>query len=100
MRRLLILSCILVAAACSPPLAEEAGGSEIYEARCATCHGLDLEGGIGPALGEGSDLAERPVEYIVNPIKNGRGRMPAFRSSLSDSQVDRLVEFLGAEQTP
>lgn len=97
MRRLLLLACLVIAA-CSPPLAEDAAGAEIYESRCASCHGVGLEGGIGPALGEGSAVTDKPDEYVVNTIVNGRGRMPAFRASLDDGQIERVVEYLWAEQ--
>jgi mono/diheme cytochrome c family protein len=96
MRRL-IAACLLLGA-CSPPLAADASGAEIYEARCATCHGIGLEGGLGPALGAGSDVVDKPDTYIVNTINNGRGRMPAFRATLDAAQVDRVVEYLRLEQ--
>ncbi len=97
MRRILLLSCMVIAA-CSPPLAEDASGPAVYESRCASCHGVGLEGGVGPALGAGSELADKPDEYVVNSIVNGRGRMPAFRASLSDVQIERVVDYLRTEQ--
>jgi mono/diheme cytochrome c family protein len=79
-------------------LAEDATGAEIYEARCATCHGIGLEGGLGPAMGAGSELVDKPDTYLVNTINNGRGRMPGFRATLDAAQVDRVVGYLRAEQ--
>ena len=48
---LLGLGLPLVARAQSPFTTEQArAGEQVYAARCATCHGADLEGGVGPAL--------------------------------------------------
>jgi mono/diheme cytochrome c family protein len=85
----------LVLSACSvggPP--EDASGEEIYTELCARCHGADLSGGVGPALGPGSNAAAETDEFLVFTIENGRGRMPSFSSSLNEEQVDRLVAYM------
>ena len=46
--------------ACSGRPADDASGEEVYAQLCARCHGDDLSGGVGPALGPGSDLADEP----------------------------------------
>lgn len=48
-----------------------ANGEEIYIGNCAGCHGGELEGLSGPALGEYSH------EDIVAAIAQGPGNMPA-----------------------
>lgn len=73
--------------------AEDAAGEEIYAELCARCHGPDLNGGVGPALGPGTNAASEPDEYLEFTIGNGRGRMPSF-PSLSEQQVDRLVDYI------
>lgn len=85
----------MLTAACSvgrPP--GDATGEEIYARLCANCHGSDLSGGIGPALGPGSSSVSEPDEFIVFTVVNGRGRMPSFESTLDESQVDRLVDYI------
>ncbi len=49
-------------------------------------------------MGAGSALVERPDSYIFDAIANGRGAMPAFGRTLSEDQVQRLVDFIRAEQ--
>lgn len=50
-------------------------GYHIYSNTCASCHGGDLEGGVGPALSSvGSYLY---AEEIYDVIMNGQGAMPA-----------------------
>lgn len=99
MRRLLtavLLAAVL--AACSPPIAEDAPGDEIYRAYCAGCHGDRLQGGTGPALGVGSPSVDRPRQYFVDTTTNGRSRMPGFGSTLSEDQIARVVDFILDEQ--
>jgi mono/diheme cytochrome c family protein len=73
--------------------AGDASGEEIYAQLCARCHGIDLDGGVGPALGPGSNAAREGRDYMEFTILNGRGRMPSF-SSLDDGQLRRLVDYL------
>jgi mono/diheme cytochrome c family protein len=61
---------------------------------CANCHGDDLSGGIGPALGPGSDSAGQPDSFLELTILHGRGRMPSFESSLDDAQLGRLIRHI------
>ncbi|WP_374724600.1 cytochrome c550 [Calidifontibacillus erzurumensis] len=54
------------------PAADDPEG--LVKASCASCHGQNLEGGVGPALADvGSRLS---AEEIANIINNGQGAMP------------------------
>jgi mono/diheme cytochrome c family protein len=89
----------LVVSACSiGRVADDAACDEIYRQLCAGCHGADLNGGIGPPLGPGSNTAGRPREFLEFTVIHGRGRMPSFSSSLNDEQLERLVSYLREEQ--
>ena len=80
-------------AACSVGQPDEsASGEELYAQLCANCHGADLGGGIGPALGPGSNAAMENDDYLEFTIVNGRPPMPSF-PSLESAQVDRLIEY-------
>jgi mono/diheme cytochrome c family protein len=83
--------------ACSGP-PDEASGQQIYEQVCSNCHGVDLEGGLGPAIGAGSNSAEQAEEFLTLTITRGRGRMPSFDATLTDEQVERLVEYVRSRQ--
>ena len=95
---LAVLMFILIGSGCSTNIPVDADGQEIYSALCTRCHSSDLSGGVGPALGAGSDVARQPDTYLTQSITSGLGRMPAFRSTLTADQIQRLVEFLRAEQ--
>lgn len=86
-----------VLAGCGSGLDESANGEQIYNARCASCHRKDLSGGIGPALGPGSDAVDRPLEYYEITITSGKGRMPSF-ASLTDQQISQVIDYIFAVQ--
>jgi mono/diheme cytochrome c family protein len=83
----------LTLAACSPGPDENAAGEEIYAQLCSTCHGADLDGGLGPSLGPDSNAALETDEFIEFTVINGRGRMPSF-PTLDDQQLERLVTYI------
>jgi mono/diheme cytochrome c family protein len=85
-------------------LAEENGGEavedqagevstdpeEIFAGNCATCHGGDLSGGMGPDLTKvGSELSADDIHTI---IMNGQGAMPS--GLVSAEEADALTEWL------
>lgn len=93
-----LVAVALVVAGCADPPPPDASGEQIYRELCARCHSEDLSGGIGPALGPGSPAAGRSDEYYRTTILRGRGSMPAFANSLSDEQVERVIDYLRSRQ--
>lgn len=94
-RRWPVIAAVALLSACGvgrPP--EDAAGAEIYSMLCTNCHGADLEGGIGPPLGPGSNSADQPDSFLETTIEHGRGRMPSFSSVLSDDQLGRLIDYI------
>lgn len=87
-----LVAALLTACSVGQP-DDEASGEEIYAQLCANCHGADLGGGIGPALGPGSNAAMEDDDYLEFTIVNGRAPMPSF-PSLDEDQVARLIEYL------
>lgn len=97
-------------------------GREIYRARCATCHGGNGEGGVGPALSEVIEtfsscedhmrwisLGSERFKAEVGPTYGDDGTeitgvMPEFSASLTEEEIARVAayerhEFAGATQT-
>lgn len=100
MRRTAVVLLLAVAlASCSGAPAPDAGGEEIYRQLCASCHARDLSGGVGPALGPGSEASGLDDEILTATISRGRGsRMPAFGQTLDDAQIARVVAYLREQQ--
>ncbi len=93
-----LLAVALLSACTVPRLPSDASGSEVFGTICARCHGKDLAGGIGPALGSGSEAAQMTDEFYRFTIIHGLGRMPSFRSTLSDEQIDRVIRYIRQQQ--
>jgi mono/diheme cytochrome c family protein len=68
-------------------------GASIYSESCASCHGADGDGGIGPALaGEVADEFPDPADEIA-VVTDGRNGMPAFDGRLTPEEIAQVVEY-------
>jgi cytochrome c oxidase subunit II len=68
-------------------------GAAIYKARCASCHGGDGSGGIGPRLAGRMVSAFPEAAEQVSVVADGRRGMPGFESRLSPEEIDAVVEY-------
>lgn len=76
-----------------PPRENLSPGHQLYiDNACATCHGVDLSGGIGPALAcrTPEDL---PEDRIRSQLAEGGNGMPPF-THLTEEQVGQLITFI------
>ncbi len=72
-------------------------GAQLYQQHCAACHGKDLEGGIGPELGDmGMDDADL-YQVLFEGVTDGG--MPSF-SSLGSDRVWKIVNFINYSKEP
>ncbi|HAG49787.1 MAG: hypothetical protein A2X87_07335 [Deltaproteobacteria bacterium GWC2_42_51] len=82
-----------------------AGGSDIYKAKCAACHGQKGEGmkGMAPAQKGNKFITEGKAEDIKKVILEGRaGAAKKYKeypidmpkSGLSDADADEVVKFM------
>lgn len=64
---------------------------------CGSCHGLTLQGGLGPALTPAA-LAGKPAEGLAATILGGRPGtpMPPFRGMISEAEAEWIVQRLMA----
>lgn len=64
---------------------------------CGSCHGMTLQGGLGPALTPQA-LEGKPVESLVATIIGGRPGtpMPPWHRFLSEAEATWIVEKLMA----
>ena len=69
-------------------------GQAVYEANCASCHGADGGGGIGPQLSDGTVVEEYPdAADEAAVVTDGKNGMPAFDGDLSSQEIDEVVEY-------
>jgi len=67
----------------------------LYQQNCASCHGEDRLGLIGPPLIPASFKRLKPQAAAL-VIKNGRlaTQMPSFTKTLNDDDIQQLVQFI------
>ena len=76
------------APATSAPNAQ--AGLDLYRAKgCASCHGQNAGGGIGPSL------AGKTRDQVFAQVRNPTGLMPAYGvDAISDAQLEQIVAFI------
>jgi cytochrome c oxidase subunit II len=63
-----------------------------FQGVCATCHGLQGQGGYGPAIASNPLLTQQAgLESIV---RNGRGNMPPVGDTWNQAQMNALYEYV------
>lgn len=74
---------------------------QLFQQHCATCHGEQRTGGMGPALLPESLERLRKAEAL-KVITSGRPatQMPAFRDKLSDAQISQLATWIYSPVEP
>ena len=65
---------------------------------CGSCHGMTLQGGLGPALLP-ADLKDKPVEGLAATIYQGRPgtAMPPWQRFLNEAEAQWIAERLMTE---
>lgn len=93
----LLMGTSLALAACGGG-GDEAGGGDtagadpekLYNQKCSSCHGGNLEGGVGPKLSDvGSRLSQEEIESV---IEKGQGSMPP--KLLEGEDASAVAEWL------
>jgi cytochrome c oxidase subunit 2 len=76
--------------------AQKSGTSDLgkmtFEGVCATCHGLQGQGGFGPTLQDNPVVGQ--AQAIRTLLLNGRGKMPAVGRGWSERQMNALIAYL------
>ena len=96
MMRILLAAILLTIAL--PMLADATpDGAAIYKKSCALCHGPDGKGktAVGKSM-KVRDLTSPEVQKLTDAelrkvIAEGKGKMPGFKSSLSEADIKALV---------
>lgn len=76
---------------------DEAAAQEAYQTGgCASCHGGNLEGSVGPSLEQvGANYSQ---DEIVDIINNGMGQMPPQGDNLDDDAKQNLAAWLADQK--
>ena len=89
--------CTAMPAAAEPSPARQKELIHLVRQDCGSCHGMTLQGGLGPALLPAT-LADKPVEGLVATIIGGRPGtpMPPWHRFLAEDDAQWIVARLMA----
>jgi DNA-binding beta-propeller fold protein YncE len=75
--------------------------NEIYQQHCASCHGVDRLGGMGPALLP-ENLARLKKADAAKVIRDSRPavQMPAFKDQMKPEEIELLVDLVYTPVVP
>jgi cytochrome c551 len=79
----------------APPVEDGGGdvaGADVFAGTCASCHGRDGGGGIGPNLQEVDS-----VDLVITTVTNGRGGMPSFEGRLDQQEIEAVADYVANE---
>lgn len=85
------------ATAAEPPPPRRDALIRMVRQDCGSCHGMQLTGGLGPALTREA-LADKSLEGLAITIYQGRlgTPMPGWRTMLSEPEAQWIAERLAA----
>ena len=73
-------------------VSQDASVAGLFAQNCAVCHGPAGQGGIGPALVANPRAMD--TANVRSLIQYGRGTMPGFIASLTEEQIDLLIDYV------
>jgi mono/diheme cytochrome c family protein len=94
-----VLSCMTGAraddAAPGADTAKIAAGENVYNTRCATCHGDELVN-TSQTTFDLRRLKASERQRFDNSVRNGKNQMPPWKGVLSDDEIDQLWHYIRA----
>jgi mono/diheme cytochrome c family protein len=88
----------MIAIIAAPTLAI-AQAAEVYQAKCQTCHGAtgvptaEVEKYVGVRPVTDPAVKSMSEEKMIAITRNGLGKMPAFKGTLTDAQIKDAVSY-------
>ena len=67
-------------------------GKNLFEAKCAACHGSDGTAGIANAAN--LQISRSDSTATIQTLLNGKGAMPSFKSQLTEEEIHKLTNYL------
>ena len=79
-----------------------AAGRQTFESTCASCHGSNLAGGIGPSLVDGTWIHGGNPMNVYKTVADGvlEKGMPAWAPVLGTKKVSEVVAYIMSLQQP
>lgn len=100
MKHSLKLAVLLATAMAIPAAMAQGPGASIYKTKCEMCHGPDGKAATPMAKMmkvpsfDASGVEKKSDAVLEKSIENGIGKMPAYKSQLSNKQVKDVVAYI------
>lgn len=75
---------------------DAAGAEATVKANCITCHGDQLQGGVGPSLQQ--EGGKHDAGEIFTIVTKGRGQMPSFKDKLAPEEIANVAMWLAEKK--
>jgi mono/diheme cytochrome c family protein len=78
----------------------ESPGADTYKAKCAMCHGADglatspMAKNLKVLSFKAPEMMKATDAQFIASTKNGKGKMPAYATKLTDPQIKDVVAFI------
>ena len=96
----LAITCALLFLALQPFCRSQATGQIPYIAKCAGCHGMkglaDTQAGKTTNARPFNDptVVAMSDTTLLGIIENGSGKMPAYKSKISDDEANKMIQYI------
>jgi cytochrome c6 len=83
-----------------PVLANGPDAAAIYKSKCAMCHAADGSGNTptGKSMKvrdlRSEEIQKMKDEELEKVIESGKAKMPAYKSKLSEAEIDALLKYI------
>ena len=77
--------------------ADGALGAKVFSGNCAACHmggGNVVAGNKNLKLDTLKQFGMDSADAIINQVKNGKNAMPAFKTRLSDAEIEAVAAYV------
>lgn len=75
---------------------DAAAAEATIKANCISCHGDQLQGGVGPDLQKIGSV--KTPEEIYALVSKGKGIMPSFKGTLKDEEIANVAQYLALKK--
>lgn len=95
-----VVAILFLAATIATPTFAQSPGVDAYKANCLMCHGADGTSStpVGTALKAANfkdpAIVKAPDAQLIAAVKNGKNKMPAFGTKLTDAQIKAVIAYI------
>lgn len=100
MRHQFVLASAVIAMFCAASASHAQAAADTYKAKCMMCHAADGTGNTpaGKSMGalpfKSAALIKASDADLIAATTNGKGKMPAYKSQLTDAQISALITYI------